>query len=140
MFSCKFCEIFPNKFLIERLRATASLISVIYFFLLDLDNPVIVKKNTTNNLSLTCLSEGNPIPSYQWLHLGKVISNHSVLNMKNINDSFISSYVCVVRNSVAELKTKTTANSQCKQFLKISPSRSSHQRCSIKKLFLKISQ
>ena len=85
-----------------------------HIYILDLDSPTIDKQNNTVNLTLTCLSEGNPKPTFQWIHLNKVLTNNSVLKLKNMNDTYISSYICVVKNEVAELSTSLITNSQCK--------------------------
>ena len=83
-------------------------------FVVDLDPPTINKKNNTHKSTLTCISKGHPTPSFRWMYLGKVVSNTAVLNIKLGNDSDISSYICVVKNEIAELTTSLITNSQCK--------------------------
>ena len=85
-----------------------------FSFVVDLDPPTINKKNNTHKSTLTCISKGHQTPSFRWMYLGKVVSNTAVLNIKLGNDSDISSYICVVKNEIAELTTSLITNSHCK--------------------------
>lgn len=84
-----------------------------FSFILDLNIPYITKRNTTSSLELNCSSDGNPQPSYQWTHFGEVVGNNSLLMLNDINETYIATYICHVKNVVGEYSAKINANEQC---------------------------
>lgn len=67
-----------------------------------------------NTLQLNCSGNGKPAPSYQWKHFQKIVGNNSLLVLKNMNDTYIATYECHVKNSAGEYIVKIDANEQCK--------------------------
>lgn len=84
------------------------------FHLSDLDLPHIVKNNTGTSIELQCRSNGLPPPSYYWTHFGEIVGkNDSRLILKEINDTYIATYKCHVKNVAGEYTVMMNANDQC---------------------------
>ena len=51
-----------------------------------------------DQLELNCASEGGPQLQYQWVFLGKLISNTPIFIIYNVNTSHGGNYTCSVTN------------------------------------------
>ncbi|XP_053388680.1 hemicentin-1-like [Mercenaria mercenaria] len=57
-----------------------------------------VKVIRNNRLSVSCISSGNPSPSYTWTHPNMVTTNGQKLSVSNVQNN--GKYTCDVRNSM----------------------------------------
>ena len=89
-------------------------LSCFSFLVSDLDPPTIAQyfsRDNESELMINCSSNGNPPPSYKWLHDGSVISEKSHLKLVDIKDA--ASYLCSANNIVGQLSASTVTNEQC---------------------------
>ena len=62
------------------------------------------------SFNFTCNAHGYPIPTFQWIHDGKVISTSSVLKMNNIDSIQKGLYTCNVQSGIFTKTQNTQVN------------------------------
>lgn len=83
------------------------------FLILDLNQPVIVKKFGKGYFNLTCLSAGNPAPTYSWMANNFFVGD-AVIYTTALNTSYSVDYKCIVENSAGSLSSKMSGGLTCK--------------------------
>ena len=73
------------------------------------------------NLTLTCIASGDPLPEVTWSKVGQSLRLFNVtgpvLHLVNIKREDVGSYKCTAKNKVGEVSRPALVNIACKLFL-----------------------
>ena len=119
---------------------------------INVTSPLIITAG--RNLHIKCQSVGYGKLTYRWLHNSRVIHNGSDLFIPTIRPSDEGDYICNVMNDQVKKSTSFELNIQCKIFLyhfylfrfsskiliEVALNTLRNWRCSVRKMFLEISQ
>lgn len=88
---------------------------IIISTLLDLEKPTITKvRNSSISVTLNCQTRSNPPATYTWLLDGEIVSNSSIISVKNSNITILAAFVCVVKNLIGEYVSSFAEIDYCK--------------------------
>ncbi|XP_057298458.1 hemicentin-1-like isoform X2 [Hydractinia symbiolongicarpus] len=75
-----------------------------------IDQPIIATTNKSNTIVLNCSTNGNPEVTYKWVLDDITVSTNKTVEFVGANKTYLSRYTCTVKNTVGELSTKLSVD------------------------------